>query len=232
MPHSADTSSNSMPDTDVPSQSLRSRGSRPPLQPSASRPVSFITPVHEGSSWPRKLSFEDRISLFFLQLLSVPISSLFLLLVVGWALLADLSRRLPKWLRPVQPASFPWDDTEKWKNEKCVKDVRYYARAVGMDIVDEEVETDDGYYLRYVGAHLTGKHKSFNSCPICRVHRVVNPKHKDGKGGYPVLILHGEQRLYVLAYCPYMLPAGLFQSSGAFITSEERSLAFWLSEHG
>lgn len=25
---------------------------------------------------------------------------------------------------------------------------------------------------------------------------------------------------------------GLFQSSGAFITSEERSLAFWLSEHG
>ena len=25
---------------------------------------------------------------------------------------------------------------------------------------------------------------------------------------------------------------GLFQSSGSFITSEERSLAFWLSEHG
>jgi hypothetical protein len=27
-------------------------------------------------------------------------------------------------------------------------------------------------------------------------------------------------------------PSGLFQCSGCFITSEERSLAFWLSEHG
>ncbi|KZO94823.1 alpha/beta-hydrolase, partial [Calocera viscosa TUFC12733] len=50
------------------------------------------------------------------------------------------------------------------------------------------------------------------------MHHVLNPRHKphaDGRGGYPVLILHG-----------------LFQSSGSFITSEERSLAFWLSEHG
>lgn len=66
-----------------------------------------------------------------------------------------------------------------------------------MDIVDEEVETDDGYYLRYGCAHLTGKNKPFDSCLTCRVHRVVNPKHKDGKGGYPVLVLHGEQRLYI-----------------------------------
>jgi hypothetical protein len=34
-------------------------------------------------------------------------------------------------------------------------------------------------------------------------------------GGFPVLILHG-----------------LFQSSGSFVTSEERSLAFWLARHG
>jgi len=51
-----------------------------------------------------------------------------------------------------------------------------------------------------------------------RIHRVVNPHHhpdETGKGPFPVLILHG-----------------LFQSSGSFITSEERSLAFWLSERG
>jgi lysosomal acid lipase/cholesteryl ester hydrolase len=50
------------------------------------------------------------------------------------------------------------------------------------------------------------------------MHRVVNPRHQPdetGKGPFPVLILHG-----------------LFQSSGSFITSEERSLAFWLSERG
>jgi lysosomal acid lipase/cholesteryl ester hydrolase len=51
-----------------------------------------------------------------------------------------------------------------------------------------------------------------------RVHKVIDPdarKHSDGKGGFPVLILHG-----------------LFQSSGSFITSEERSLAFWLAKQG
>lgn len=34
-------------------------------------------------------------------------------------------------------------------------------------------------------------------------------------GGFPVLIMHG-----------------LFQSSGSFVTSEDRSLAFWLARHG
>lgn len=40
--------------------------------------------------------------------------------------------------------------------------------------------------------------------------RTVAPGH-----GFPVLILHG-----------------LFQSSGSFITSEDRSLAFWLARKG
>ena len=34
-------------------------------------------------------------------------------------------------------------------------------------------------------------------------------------GGFPVLLLHG-----------------LFQSSGSFVTSEDRSLAFWLAKQG
>jgi lysosomal acid lipase/cholesteryl ester hydrolase len=53
---------------------------------------------------------------------------------------------------------------------------------------------------------------------LLRMHRVVNPHHQPdetGTGPFPILILHG-----------------LFQSSGSFITSEERSLAFWLSERG
>jgi lysosomal acid lipase/cholesteryl ester hydrolase len=61
------------------------------------------------------------------------------------------------------------------------------------------------------------------------VHRVIDPDARpkaDGRGesiarallilgGFPVLILHG-----------------LFQSSGSFVTSEDRSLAFWLAKHG
>lgn len=48
------------------------------------------------------------------------------------------------------------------------------------------------------------------------MHRVIDPDarpHSDGRGGFPVLILHG-----------------LFQSSGSFVTSEDRSLAFWLAK--
>ncbi|KAH8115772.1 alpha/beta-hydrolase [Phellopilus nigrolimitatus] len=163
------------------------------------RPISFITPVHGGARWYRP-SFRNRLMLHGSQVMSFITSSFLLGGVVVWALLADLSTRLPRFLRPVEPATFPWDDPDRWKNEKCVKDVHYYARTAGagFDIIEEEVETEDGFHLR--------------------IHRVVNPRHKaqtNGKGGYPVLILHG-----------------LFQSSGAFVTSEERSLAFWLSEHG
>ncbi|EJD00804.1 alpha/beta-hydrolase [Fomitiporia mediterranea MF3/22] len=165
------------------------------------RPVSFIAPVHGEARWYRP-TLKNRIMLFISQCISFIVSSAFLMTVVTWAMLADLTAHLPRFLRrvsPVEPATFPWDDP-KYLKEKCTKDVHYYAQNAGegYDIIDEEVETEDGFHLR--------------------VHRVVNPRHKpqpNGRGGYPVLILHG-----------------LFQSSGAFITSEERSLAFWLSEHG
>ncbi|KAL5508596.1 hypothetical protein ACEPAH_6215 [Sanghuangporus vaninii] len=191
------------------SHSMRARSSsrsRPSLQESvpngyakpSGRPISFIAPVHSEARWYRP-TLRNRLLLFTSQVISGVISSIFLISVVAWALLADLSARLPRYLRPVEPASFPWD-SPRYLKEKCTKDVRYYAQHAGegYDIVDEEVETEDGFHLR--------------------VHRVVNPRQKpqaNGKGGYPVLILHG-----------------LFQSSGAFITSEERSLAFWLSEYG
>lgn len=42
-----------------------------------------------------------------------------------------------------------------------------------------------------------------------------DPSQPRKKGGFPVLILHG-----------------LFQSSGSFVTSEDRSLAFWLAKQG
>lgn len=96
-----------------------------------------------------------------------------------------------------------WDTDErreKYKREKVVKDIQYYARQCGFDVIEQTVETKDGYLLRVFRVECRNK----------------RPKvHSDGRKGFPVLIQHG-----------------LFQSCGSFITSEERSLAFWLAEHG
>jgi hypothetical protein len=115
------------------------------------RPISFISPIHSSSA-----SYTPTLSrtflLFLSQLLSTLFSTAFLILVVLWALLADFSSRVPKWLRPVKPARFPWDDPGRWKREKCTKDVGYYAREAGegYEIAEEVVETEDGYLLRCV----------------------------------------------------------------------------------
>ncbi|KIM84051.1 hypothetical protein PILCRDRAFT_6891 [Piloderma croceum F 1598] len=142
----------------------------------------------------RKLSVRNKISLCFGQALSFVVSSLCLFLVVGWALLASIPALIRGFRK--EREVFEWDNHARYRKEKNTCDVTYYAREAGFDIVNEEVETEDGFLLR--------------------VHRVVNPRHEQNDNArYPVLILHG-----------------LFQSSGAFVTSEERSIAFWLSEHG
>lgn len=156
----------------------------------------------ERGGFIRPPTLKSRIKLFYTQLVANLISAGFLILIVVWALasrsLGYILARLHGQVQVRHPR--PWDEPEKWKNEKLVRDVKYYARSCGYDIVDQEVITQDGYKLR--------------------VHKVVVPSqqgrfHSDGRGGFPVLIQHG-----------------LFQSSGSFVTSEERSLAFWLAEHG
>lgn len=65
---------------------------------------------------------------------------------------SELSRVLPRWLRSGETKKFPWDDERYWKKEgrKISKEPRDYARQVGMDIENQTVETEDGYYLRWV----------------------------------------------------------------------------------
>lgn len=53
------------------------------------------------------------------------------------------------------------------------------------------------------------------SAPASRLMSHFPSQCSHSSGGFPVLILHG-----------------LFQSSGSFVTSEDRSLAFWLAKHG
>lgn len=161
---------------------------------------SFISTERGGVIRPPTL--RSRIKLHWSQFWANAISTAFLLFIVLWALTQRslqhiintlLGKNMPRLPRP-------WDDPAKWKKEKLVKDVKYYARSCGYDIIDQTLTTEDGYHLR--------------------VHKVIVPSqigklHSDGKGGFPVIIQHG-----------------LFQSSGSFVTSEERSLAFWLAEQG
>ncbi|TKY86984.1 hypothetical protein EX895_003661 [Sporisorium graminicola] len=142
----------------------------------------------------------SRARLFVTQTTANALSSGFLVLVIIWALSVRLLAAIPKFFAPTVKEQKEWDDPKRWRKEKLVKDVRYYAASCGFEIINETVETQDGYYLR--------------------MNRIIDPqtthkRHSDGKGGFPVLIMHG-----------------LFQSSGSFVTSEERSLAFWLARHG
>ena len=185
------------PDSDSPSTS----------QPAGARagardgdPVARIFVRRGGAPAYGHPTLYSRLRLKLSQLLANVLSSFFLILVVLWALSVRLLTAIPRFFSSSRQQAYSWDDHERWSKEHLVKDVRYYAENCGFKIVNETVETQDGYYLR--------------------VNRVIDPqtthrKHSDGRGGFPVLIMHG-----------------LFQSSGSFVTSEERSLAFWLARHG
>ncbi|KAE8223226.1 hypothetical protein CF319_g3721 [Tilletia indica] len=193
------------------------------------RPPHGFEDYEEPDIWTRRggaplyaqHSLYWKLRLAWSQSLAIILSSSFLIFIVIWALsiqlLAAVLRRIPSPLKrllvflgimaPQTGARLPkpswerdWDDAPRWKKEKLVKDVRYYAGSCGFEIVNEQVETQDGFYLR--------------------VNRIIDKesshqRHSDGRGGFPVLIMHG-----------------LFQSSGSFVTSEERSLAYWLARRG
>ncbi|KIR42317.1 lipid particle protein [Cryptococcus deuterogattii 99/473] len=122
----------------TPSQHL----TRPTFPPPS---LSTYTPMS-----PTPLSLWAKLNLLFIQTVSVILSTYFLILVVLWAVAAELAKWLPKWIWPDRPRKFPWDDEEYWKKEgrTVSKDPAFYAKQVGMDIEHQTVETDDGYYLK------------------------------------------------------------------------------------
>ena len=128
--------------TSTPSQHL-SRPTFPPPSLSTYSPLSH-TP----------LSFSAKVNLLIGTIISTILSTFFLSIVVTWAMAAELSRALPKWIWPDRPKKFPWDDDKYWRREgrKVSKDPTDYARQIGMDIEHQTVETEDGYYLKCVGS--------------------------------------------------------------------------------
>jgi hypothetical protein len=117
-----------------------------PLSP---RKSSFVGTVHDPESFDPPFSPLAKGSLLWNKLSSFIVSSTFLILVVFWASAIRIAAIIPKLLKRSPPHIYSWEDNAKhWKQEKVVKDIAYYAQHCGYDIKDEEVETQDGYFLR------------------------------------------------------------------------------------
>lgn len=98
------------------------------------------------------LSRWERVRLNVTQAFSLAISTVFLAGVVVWALSVEFLQAIPKYLKPTPEAKYDWDRDAYWRKEgvKISKEPRDYARQIGMDIENQTVETEDGYYLRCV----------------------------------------------------------------------------------
>ena len=117
--------------------------------------------------------------------------------------------------------------------DPLVCDLGYYARRVGLDAETYEVMTEDGFVIQLV--HLYNPKKDSAASPSQHAHGapVVFPKPSDHSGSsnnsdattlstesckkdkYPILLMHG-----------------LLQSSGAYCTNDDSSLAFHLCKSG
>jgi hypothetical protein len=87
-----------------------------------------------------------------------------------WASVHRLWVVIPKWFkRQKRPHIYAWDENSRHMHEeKVVKDVSYYARQCGYDIRDEDVETQDGYFLRSAMLSLSSR-LSLTFIPVCIV---------------------------------------------------------------
>lgn len=101
--------------------------------------------------------------------------------------------------------------------DKIVCDVGYYARRVGLDVDAFQVLTEDGFLIdlwhvydpkEYTNSKTDGMSSNGNSPRKALKANGKKPK-------FPVLLMHG-----------------LLQSSGAYCSNDDDSLAFWLCKSG
>jgi lysosomal acid lipase/cholesteryl ester hydrolase len=147
-------------------------------------------------------TLRSRLRLLVLQTWTNTLSAGFLLFIVVWALSARGLAALPSMLAP-------------WRRRKDFK--RAWDQP---DKYRERLVKDPSHYAEACGYRIVHQTVETEDGYQLRVHKVIVPGREnaikaDGKGGWPVILQHG-----------------LFQTSGSFVTSEERSLAFWLAEHG
>lgn len=129
------------------------------LEPECVDELTYLAPLHTRTKYhPSAISY---ITLTLQQVTSFVLSTFFLSLVVVPATISSIVTNIPALFKHEHPAK-PRDwETECYRKEHVVRDVRYYARAVDLDIVEEEVVTEDGFILRCVPPLCFG---SFDAC--------------------------------------------------------------------
>ncbi|KAH8924431.1 alpha/beta-hydrolase [Atractiella rhizophila] len=181
-------------------------------------PIAFYSTAR-GKSGPVKPLVKKRqhLKVWWIQARSFVISTFFLIFIVIWALSSRfLSWSFEKTVSFLSP--FAWWD---WILGKGKKEVPEWERIAKKKYANEKCTNSVRYYAQNCGYDIEEQTITTEDGYHLRIHRVIVPGREsvdargDGKGGWPVLIQHG-----------------LFQSSGSFITSEERSLAFWLASKG
>lgn len=112
-----------------------------------------LAPTYHGAPH-RPLTRLEKLRLAINQSISIVISTAFLLAVVAYALCIETLVFAPKLIRRFlgidKDAAYDWDDHKKWKKERVTKDPKDYARNCGMEIEEQTIVTEDGFYLRYV----------------------------------------------------------------------------------
>jgi pimeloyl-ACP methyl ester carboxylesterase len=109
--------------------------------------------------------------------------------------------------------------------DPLVCDVAYYARRVGLDVEEFNVQTEDGFVITlwhvYNPSEYTAvpqeqrNHKSADIFTSSEIPGRVRKQFSDGERRYPVLLMHG-----------------LLQSAGAYCTNDDDNLAFFLCKNG
>lgn len=105
--------------------------------------------------------------------------------------------------------------------DPIICDVGYYARRVGLDVEEFEVETEDGFIIDLWHVYDPKEYTPLDKASREKLGPTVfegsasdsgdsGKKHK-----FPVLLMHG-----------------LLQSSGAYCCNDDQSLAFWLCKSG
>jgi hypothetical protein len=96
------------------------------------------------------MSLWDHVRLAFNQAVSFGLSTFFLLGVVIYAMTVEAVYAIPTLLRPSKDPKYAWDNDKYWRREgkKISKEPKDYAQQIGLDIENQTVETEDGYFLR------------------------------------------------------------------------------------
>ncbi|KAL8771102.1 MAG: hypothetical protein Q9209_003273 [Squamulea sp. 1 TL-2023] len=124
----------------------------------------------------------------------------------------------------------PEDDYEPTEGGKdpLICDVGYYARRVGLDVEEFNVQTEDGFIIALWHVYNPKDYNAASPSHRNQDQPIVFPKdylgdssptlcqqHRPGERKYPVLLVHG-----------------LLQSAGAYCTNDDDSLAFYLAKSG